>query len=97
MKDLSNVAGIPPLDVGNGQRHDVSTMSLTSQSDIPASLRCAGSWIPAGGRRHHSPAALTPFGEVRTLGAQSGVVAVPGVDHRVVAVPVEHLAVHVAE
>ena len=36
------------------------------------------------------PAALFPLGQVRPLGAQRGVVAVAGVDHRRIVVDVEH-------
>src|ERR1700704_3398548 len=43
------------------------------------------------------PAAFFPFGELRSLRAQRGVVAVTRVDDRRVAVDVEHPARHVAE
>ena len=51
----------------------------------------------AAGETQPSPTPFAPLLEVRTLRAQCGVIPVPGIDDRVVAVDVEHPARDVAE
>ena len=55
------------------------------------------SWPEATGRRLALPAPLAPLGQVRVLGAEGGVAAMPREDPGRVGQPIEHLRLHAVE
>ena len=68
-------------DPGSGRRVDSGCPAVIVSEATPAT----------------SPAALTPLLQMRTLGSERGVLAVAGVDHRVVTEPSEELRLDIVE